>query len=62
MFRERLDRIRFVLLVFYHVLVTVLLTAFQWITQKLALLARFIRYQLPLAKPPLTSGSKRQPV
>ena len=33
--REQFDRIRFVLLVFYHVLVTVLVNSVQWVVGKI---------------------------
>jgi hypothetical protein len=33
--REQLDRIRFILLVFYHLLVTVLVAAVRWVLGKI---------------------------
>ncbi|MEZ4511717.1 MAG: hypothetical protein R3C62_07575 [Chloroflexota bacterium] len=37
--REQVDRIRFVLLVLYHVLVTVLVTSVQWVVGKITAVA-----------------------
>ena len=54
MFRERLDRIRFVVLVFYHLWATLLIASYQWVGEKLATLAHLIRRQTAPSQPSAT--------
>ena len=54
MFRERLDQVRFVVLVFYHVIATVFIAGYQWTSAKLAALTHFIRHQAVPSQPSAT--------